>query len=248
MKKWLRRCWSVVFPDYDDARHPGLKALASVVVMAAVPALIIIEGSSDWSLPDWTTYPIAFIDAIAIMSFIQRVEIWWERGRAARHVRRPIEHGFAGVGFVLWMTATLCGCIALLDRAIEEAHVPSVVLLFFGLIFLVIGGFMAGVPRKSRGHANVILAKKVMNWQLAVSVAIVGPAMAATVGTEKTIMSKYGDDWGLAIMSMVLWLLGAAAGTVLYEPLAHYLKAIDKQTPVRVDRRSHLRVTLPQRR
>lgn len=222
--RWL---WN--FPVEYAPRRPGLWALglggagATLLLVAVIfddriltPTWPDLAGPLKWLVT-------IVVGSLALASYVH-ADIWWQRGKGAREKTRPIEQLTAQVGYLAWLAGTTFGTLALLSGGVNDTSRVSWIFFVFGVLFFGLGTTLGGVPHRGRGLRPLLLSKRVMNWQLAVSTAVVVGGLNSVVGGEEALFDVLGDNWGMVWMGVACWLLGAAAGTVLYEPLKFRLE------------------------
>lgn len=244
LRRWLREFPALIanFPENFEPRRPGLLTIVWGLIAAvsavtgaiyfglAVEARGLLERAYPGLPLEWASYfPIGYIYALSMVpplvgavGFYVSASIWWARGKGARARTRPFERFAANAGLVVWVLLTGLGVIALVILALDNGDPLLGIVAFFGAMFVFIGGVMGGWP--TRDLRPLLLTKRVMNWQLALSTAVVAGALSKIIGQPEPASELLGERWVLLFTVCALWLIAAGSGTVMYEPWKYRLE------------------------
>ncbi|MGC2942461.1 MULTISPECIES: hypothetical protein [unclassified Brevibacterium] len=122
------------------------------------------------------------------------------------------------IGFGVWVVATGIAALAGWGAFQTGVSSASVLVAAFSVAFLLIGVSMAGAPKRNSELRFLQLLKRVANWQL-----LAGSAVIAVIYVQpaqgESFFERNGENFGLAIVELFLWVVGAGLMTVLLEPL-----------------------------
>lgn len=205
--------------------HKGYRRSIFLLLIAAALVVGGVVFDMAWvSFPEWARWLISVVAVLAFSVAVLQGNVAWESGRAARKRNALVEQRLAVVGHFVWFAGSLLGTVGLVGTAFSGESRISVLLAAFGIIALSISGGLGGWPSIQKGLGPLLLSKRIMNWQLAVSVAIAVPLLGKSVGTDQGLFQAVGTNWGFPALVAVGWILAAGTGTMLYEPLKYRLE------------------------
>lgn len=246
--KWVRGFFAV------STNHPWLKGIGFSVIAALIFAFILADRVPSGGIWPWLIATIMAIFA-AIATF--NLNYAWDHGRGAREKIRPVERFSAGVGYFFWTSGTVVGTIEGFDAGLRRAESPLAVLLAgFGVLLFLIGTLLGGMPSPRRGLSALLLTKRVANWQIALSVAILVPLVGRVARASDEAISECLDQFtstqtaeretcvrtdfvenasdvigynqGSLLSIVAIWLVCSGIATILYEPLKYRLEEEEK--------------------
>lgn len=195
----------------------------------AVGLVLVLVGIAveTWlvTFNEWLRLGVGALAAVFWSLSIFRASLAWDEGRAERQAKRAVEQWVAKLGHVIWMAGSTFGVVGLIAVTVSKQSTVSIPLGVIGAIWLTISGVMGGMPSMEKGLEPLLLNKRIMNWQLALSVAVAVPLLGKSVGTDKDVFDAVGTNWGYPAIIAVFWILSAGVGTLLYEPLKYRLEA-----------------------
>lgn len=230
------------------------------LIALGVAALVLVAGialQAWYSLLDhdvWTGLVVVLF-AVAFATSLVNLDHAWTKGRGSRQRTRPFERVSAGLGYGSWGAGTFIGCVLGIVSGVQGYSVFALIAGGFGVLFFLIGVLLGGMPSPERGLTALLLTKRIANWQIAFSLAIVAPIVgrAAQAGDKVradclkstgvdsercmaegvSVLDVVGYNHGYLFMTAAAWLVGSGLATVLYEPLKYRLEENENSaTPV----------------
>lgn len=201
--------WSTI----TDRWWPGPSALVvSLLLLVGVAAFLGSPGQLAWYVKWPVVVVLDLLLVFGVAAFVAYVKK--RREKDEDYVILTV----ATIGFVVWVVCS--GLSALVGIALWSAGRSSLSLgvSVFATAFLVLGLGMAGAPRRTTDLRALLLMKRIANWQLVASSATVAVLFVHPNGKEPFI-TRHGENYGFAIVELLMWIVGAGMLTLMLEPL-----------------------------
>lgn len=201
--------------------------LVGVGIVAGIVSLIVLAATPDpkWEVSDPAGWLIATI-VVAPFTIGTAMLVNYYETRHAESGYYTVTKA-AQFGYLIWFLVTCVAAVAGFSLLVAGSSPLSGVVSLFSAIFLIIGGNMASWPSLGWPLRSLLLLKRIANWQLVTAGAIVALVFKVP-GSGQSLTDAVGDNYGLMMMILLIWVVGAALLTVLLEPLKYKLEALPK--------------------